>query len=94
MYTSGAADACSRNRGGIRLQFNLAEVPDRAGGPGRMAAAGSDVARSIRVRQPLMTLRTFAFMGGFNPTPSSLRIGMSTGPNASKSACDSQMSKT
>jgi hypothetical protein len=62
--------------------------------PSRQVAQHRDVARRIRVRQPLMTLRTFATMGGFNPTPSSLRIGMSTGPNASKSACDSQMSKT
>jgi hypothetical protein len=50
--------------------------------------------RGTTGRQPLMTLRIFATTGGFNPTSSSLRIGMSTDPNASKSACDSQMSKT
>ena len=73
--------------------------PDAGAEPRRPSVTAGPVARhrerggALR-RQPLMTLCTFAFMGGFNPTSSSLRIGMSTGPNASKSACDSQMSKT
>src|SRR5664280_2844216 len=50
--------------------------------------------RSVPKTQPVITLWTVATMGSFSPTPSSVRIGISVGPNASKSAWDSQMSKT
>lgn len=44
--------------------------------------------------QPSITLCTVATIGSFSPTPSSVRIGISVGPKASKSSCDSQMSNT
>ena len=44
--------------------------------------------------QPWITLCTWATIGSFSPTPNSVRIGIRVGPNASKSSCDSQMSKT
>lgn len=45
-------------------------------------------------RQPLITLWTVATIGGLSSIPAPVRIGRSVSPNASKAACDSQMSKT
>ena len=46
------------------------------------------------LRQPLITLWTVATIGALSSIPAPVRIGRSVSPNASKAACDSQMSKT
>ena len=69
-------------------------MPQIAGMRRLPRAMNQQTDQSAEKTQPGITLWTVATIGSFSPTPNSVRIGISVVPNASKSAWDSQMSKT
>jgi hypothetical protein len=84
--------------GSFRLTILYVPIPSRtpqfAGMRRLPRAMNRQTDQSAPKTQPVITLWTVATIGSFSPTPNSVRIGISVGPNASKSAWDSQMSKT